>query len=175
MGVSGRGRWRGVAGSWAWSRGPEISTLLGFRIAMTKEQRDLLSRRLRAAIKHQPEIKLLRALLLELGGVELVAPSGFDRDVPFLINTGFATVGPVKCKIMESSACHKNAAQLWLAKQRRLIGIGTGYALSKDGLWRQHSWGIRRNGILETTVGRVKYFGRALEGREADLFAAFNI
>ena len=164
----GRGRPR------FWSSGPEISTLLGFRIAMTKEQRDLLSRRLRAAIKYQPEIKLLRALLLELGGVELVAPSGFDPDVPFLIDSGFAMVGPAKCNVMERSACHKNTARLWLAKRRGLIGIGTGYALSKDGLWRQHSWGVRRNGILETTVARVKYFGRALKGREADLFAAFN-
>lgn len=142
---------------------------------MTKGQRDLLSRRLRAAIKFQPEIKLLRALLLGLGGVELVAPSGFDPDVPFLIDAGFAMVGPVKCKIMERSACHKNTALLWLAKQRGLIGIGTGYALSKDGLWRQHSWGVRRNGILETTETRVKYFGRTLRQRDADLFAAFNL
>ena len=141
---------------------------------MTKGQRDLLSCRLRAAIKYQPEIKLLRVLLLRLGGVELVAASGFERDAPILIRSGFAMSGSVKNKVMERSECHRNIAALWIAKQGGLVGIGTGYALSDDGLWRQHSWGIRRNGILETTVGRVKYFGRALKGREANLFAAFN-
>ncbi|HTM12757.1 MAG TPA: hypothetical protein VL127_07585 [Bryobacteraceae bacterium] len=142
---------------------------------MTKGQRNLLGRRLRAAIKYQPEIKLLRGLLLELGGVELVAASGFDPDAPLLIRFGFAMSGSVEKKVMERSACHKNIAALWIAKQSRLLAIGTGYALSDDGLWRQHSWGIRRNGILETTESRVKYFGRALKGREADSFAAFNI
>jgi hypothetical protein len=142
---------------------------------MTKGQRDLLSRRLRAAIKIQPEFQPLRALLLGLGGVELVAPIGFDPDAPLLIRSGFAMSGPVENKVMERSSCHKNIAALWIAKQSRLVGIGTGYALSDDGLWRQHSWGIRRNGILETTKGRVKYFGRALKGREADSFAAFNV
>ena len=140
---------------------------------MTKGQRDLLGRRLRAAIISQPEIKLLRALLLELGGVELVA--AFDPDAPLLILSGFAMSGSVENKVMERSACHKNISVLWIAKQSRLVGIGTGYALSNDGLWRQHSWGIRRNGILETTEGRVKYFGRARKGREADSFAALNI
>src|SRR6185312_10293402 len=102
-------------------------------------------RRLRAAIISQPEIKLLRALLLELGGVELVA--AFDPDAPLLILSGFAMSGSVENKVMERNACHKNISVLWIAKQSRLVGIGTGYALSNDGLWRQHSWGIRRNGI----------------------------
>lgn len=153
----------------------EISTLLGFRIAVTKEQRNLLSRRLRAAIKYQPEIKLLRTLLLELGGLELVAPIGFDPDAPVLIRSGSAISGSVESKVMEHSACHRNIAALWLAKRNRLVGIGTGYALSNDGLWRQHSWGVRRNSILETTKTRMKYFGRTIQGSEADSFAASNL
>lgn len=36
----------------------------------------------------------------------------------------------------------------------------TGYALSPDGLWRQHSWAYGDNlMIYETTVERVMYFG----------------
>jgi hypothetical protein len=141
---------------------------------MTKGQQDLLGRRLRAAIKSQPEIELLRGLLLELGGVELVAASGFDPDAPLLVRFGFEMSGFVEYKVMERSECHKNIAALWQAKQSRLVGIGTGYALSDDGLWRQHSWGIRLDSILETTRVRVKYFGRALRGREADSFAVLN-
>lgn len=141
---------------------------------MTKEQRNLLARRLRAATNLQPEIKSLRLLLLGLGGVELVAPNGFDSDIGNLIASGSAMAGSVKCEIMERSACHKNVARLWQLKKTGLIGIGTGYALSDDDLWRQHSWGIQKGGILETTQKRAKYFGITLQGRIAGLFAALN-
>ena len=60
---------------------------------VTKEQRKLLRRRLRVAIDQQPEIKMLRAMLLGIGGVELVAPSGFDSDVPRLIGSGLEMAG----------------------------------------------------------------------------------
>jgi hypothetical protein len=132
---------------------------------MTKGQKNLLKCRLQAALTYQPEIELLRVLLLELGGVDLVAPNWFDPDVPLLIRSGFSTSGSVENKPMERGACHRNIAVLWITKQSRLVGIGTGYSLSDDGLWRQHSWGIRRDGILETTVRRDKYFGRTLKGR----------
>jgi hypothetical protein len=56
-----------------------------------------------------------------------------------------------------------------------MVGIGTGYALSADGLWRQHSWGVRRQGILETTAPREKYFGILLQGSSADSFAEANL
>jgi hypothetical protein len=138
------------------------------------EQRSLLGRRLRAAFKQQPEIKALRKLLLAMGGIELVAPFGFDPDIPALIAAGFAMEGSVECEVMESSACHENITRLWIAKTNGLVGIGTGYALSEDGLWRQHSWGLQRNGILETTIRRVKYFGISLQGQHADSFAKYN-
>ncbi|MEO8052075.1 MAG: hypothetical protein ABI833_16800, partial [Acidobacteriota bacterium] len=129
---------------------------------MDREQQVLLRRRLRAALRQQPKIESLRALLLTIGGVEFVAPTGFDPDIALLIDTGLTMAGSVKYEIMERSESHKNAARLWLARESGLTGIGTGYALSSDGLWRQHSWGLRRAGILETTIKRVKYFGRTL-------------
>lgn len=55
-----------------------------------------------------------------------------------------------------------------------IVGIATGYALSGDGLWRQHSWGVLRDGIFETTETRLKYFGIVLQGERADYFAAAN-
>ena len=141
---------------------------------MTEYQQNLLARRLRASIELQPEIGALRTLLLGMGGVEFVAPSFIDHEISALISSGFTMDSLVECEPMESSACHTNLARLWIAEESGLIGIGTGYALSNDGLWRQHSWGIRRNGILETTKPRVKYFGIALQGRDADSFAKLN-
>ena len=55
-----------------------------------------------------------------------------------------------------------------------MVAIATGYALSDDGLWRQHTWGILRDGILETTEARIEYFGLLLQGERADEFAASN-
>jgi len=141
---------------------------------MDEDQRSLLRRRLRVAIAEQPEIRDLRALLLDIGGAELVAPPWPDCNVPELIRAGFVMEGRVKLRIMERSACHRNLSRLWGGKRNGLVGIGTGYALSGDGLWRQHSWGVGRRGIVETTQARVKYFGRLLQGLDADLFAASN-
>ena len=41
-------------------------------------------------------------------------------------------------------------------------------------LWIQHSWGLRKDSLLETLGARDKYFGIRLEGIDADVFA-FNI
>ena len=141
---------------------------------MEENQRSLLRRRLRAAIATQPEIRALRSLLLDMGGVELVAPPWPDCDVPVLIHAGFVMEGRVKLRIMERSQSHRNVSRLWGRKRNGLVGIGTGYALSGDGLWRQHSWGVGWRGIIETTQARVKYFGLLLLGRDADSFAEAN-
>ena len=73
---------------------------------------------------------------------------------------------------MEPNRCHQNIARLWLNKRKRdaLVGIATGYCLDND-LWRQHSWGIRKESLLETLGEREKYFGIRLEGVDADVFA----
>ena len=42
-----------------------------------------------------------------------------------------------------------------------------------DGLWRRHSWGILRDGVLETTEARLKYFGIVLQGIAGDKAAEF--
>jgi hypothetical protein len=83
--------------------------------------------------------------------------------------------GPLQIKIMSKSRCHENVARVWTRKRHGVLGIGTGYALSDDGLWRQHSWGVRREGVLETTVPRTKYFGLLLQEEEADGFADANL
>lgn len=75
---------------------------------------------------------------------------------------------------MAKSECHKNVSRLWKKTPNGMAGIGTGYALSGDGLWRQHSWGLRREGIPETTGERAKYFGVLPQRDAAESFAQAN-
>ena len=56
------------------------------------------------------------------------------------------------------------------SKRDSLDGIATGYCLSDD-LWRQHTWGIRQDAIVETLGKRDIYFGILLTGIDADVFA----
>ncbi len=141
---------------------------------MTREQKAFLARRLGDAVKVQPELKRLKSVLLRLGGDFLVAPPNPDPDVSALLVSGFTIGSKVIFKPMKSSSCHENVASLWRGRKFDLIGIATGYALSEDGLWRQHSWGVLRDGVLETTEVRVKYFGIVLQGKSADRFAGQN-
>ena len=142
---------------------------------MDREQERILDRRFREAARQQPDLKVLRRLLLGLGGTHLVAPPSPDGTLPLLINAGFVMAGPVVQRTMKKSDCHRNVAEIWAKRQDELVGIGTGYSLSDDGLWREHSWGVRREGILETTVSRVKYFGVLLQHGDADSFAVANL
>jgi hypothetical protein len=97
-----------------------------------------------------------------------------DPDLPALVDHGCLMTGPVVCRFrgMESNRCHQNIARLWLQKGKKdaLIGIATGYCLIGD-LWLQHSWGVRKDSLLETLGEREKYFGIRLEGVDADVFA----
>lgn len=141
---------------------------------MDAERKDFLNARLREAVARQPELDHLNALLLGLGGECLVAPAKLDADIPALLERGFLNFGPTKVHIMNPSSCHQNMAAVWQKREHGIVAIATGYALSEDGLWRQHSWGILRDGLLETTKERSKYFGIVLQGESADIFAAAN-
>jgi hypothetical protein len=142
--------------------------------SMTKEQKQFLSRRLSAATEKQPELIDLKKLLLRLGGGFLVAPPKHDPDVSRLLTVGFVMRGVVNLRIMARNSCHQNVAAIWKEKKLDIVGIATGYALSRDGLWRQHSWGVLRDGLLETTEKRTKYFGILLQGSLADRFVRQN-
>jgi hypothetical protein len=139
-------------------------------MTMPPEQRSILNSRWREATARQPELKKLLQVLLSIDGDFVVAPPFPDLDVEELIASGFVLGGPPVLKRGQVSKCHENAAALWPSRKYGIVGIGTGYALS-GGLWRQHSWGILREGILETTQERTKYFGLILQGPRADRFA----
>lgn len=124
-------------------------------------------------------IETLRAGLLAFGG-DYVNVLGYDEEIPVLLLRGQlwngrgATVEPGA-----RSRCHANAARLMVADPASTL-VATGYALSEDGLWREHSWGIRvdpgspKARVIETTTPRVAYFGFALADAEARRFAEAN-
>lgn len=56
----------------------------------------------------------------------------------------------------QASRCHDNIDNLESGKM--IITKHSGYALSKDGLWRSHSWGADHMGnVIETTEPRLCY------------------
>jgi hypothetical protein len=141
---------------------------------MTPDQKTFLEGRFRKAIVEQPELKQLKSLLLKIGGDFIVAPPKEDPEVPRLLRAGFLMSGPILLKPMKASMCHQNISAVWTKGRKGLIGIATGYALSEDGLWRQHTWGVMRDGVLESTEERLKYFGLLLQDSAADHFASCN-
>ena len=106
-------------------------------------------------------------------GVLVVPPLFAEEHARELEERGeFSTVTGVPIEGL-ASQCHVNTAHLWL--EGRVQGIATGYALSDDGLWRQHSWGLDDHGrIVETTEERIAYFGFRLNGSESREFADAN-
>ena len=72
--------------------------------------------------------------------------------------------------------CHFNSAQLWAESEGRLM-LYTGYALTEDGMWRQHSWCVVDDGslqVVETTIPRLAYFGFRFSDIEASEFYEQN-
>lgn len=122
----------------------------------------------------------LRDRLLQFGG-EMTCLPGADEDLSRILERGQFWLGEKsKLSVGRASRCHSNSAALWEANQnleRSAMHIATGYALSDDGMWRQHSWCVwekpRSIKIVETTVRRVGYFGFVLTSEEAwDFYGA---
>jgi len=128
---------------------------------------DRFSNRIDEIIK----ILQLRDKLLEFGGEE-ACMSFIEEDLQNIINRGEFWYGD-NCSLIkgEPSRCHSNCAYLWEVNKDKIV-ICTGYALSKDGMWRQHTWCIetRSGKIIETTVKRIAYFGFVLTVDEAEEF-----
>lgn len=116
--------------------------------------------------------------LLKFGGERVSIPA-FEEDLEKLLTRG-QLLSPAGLRLMrgERSQCHRNSALLWDVNRHRLF-ICTGYYLSSDGIWRQHSWCVenrkRRPRIVETTNPAVAYFGFAMTTAEAELFLDDNI
>jgi len=134
---------------------------------LTQERKDFFKKRL----EDTPQLLPLRNKLLEIDGLEIVPrPEG---DLTKLMGRGRVFDLNVKLKLMRRSGCHENAVKLWM-KNKEKNKICTGWGLSDDGLWRQHTWIISGEYIIETTEKRIKYFGVVLDEAESEIFASYN-
>ncbi len=92
-----------------------------------------------------------------LGGKSFCAQHGFDADK--VLSRGQLFKGKCIFRPGKPNRCDENVFQL-AAKSKGKIKPVSGYALSEDGLWYAHTWGIRSDdAIVETTEKRVLYFG----------------
>ncbi len=130
-----------------------------------------MERRRQLLLAADPSWAVLETKLLSVGG-ETVCYSA-EPHLAEIVERG--TVFPGKSRSIKGipSHCHGNVSVLWYEIED--FQIVTGWALTKDGMWRQHSWG-RIGGILtiETTMKRSKYFGFILNDSEAKDFAKQN-
>ena len=104
----------------------------------------------------------LRQKLLDFAGEAVCFPT-YEEDLDNIFNYSQFWVGNnVKLMRGKPNQCHANSSNLW-EQNKEVTRICTGYALSEDGMWRQHSWLVwhkaRSNQIVETTVKRVAYYG----------------
>lgn len=113
--------------------------------------------------------------LLSFGGVRTCLPVTED-DLTNILERGQLWIGKIVTMMPGMpSQCHRNSSACWDVNRNRTI-LCTGYALSDDGLWRQHSWLVdfRHQQIVETTVPMVAYFGFAMTKEEAEDFLTDN-
>jgi hypothetical protein len=110
------------------------------------------------------------AVVLAYGGEHVVPPMPPDMLIDVLRTHGRLWSVPARYVPGSASECHRNAVGLWRSGQA--VGLGTGYALSDDALWREHSWAVADDGaLIETTEARTAYFGIELRHDDADKFA----
>ena len=122
-----------------------------------------------------PKLEPTKKLLLAIGGWAVCLPY-IDEDYNRILERGKRFPGRSQMFLGQPSQCHSNCADLW-DQNKDKVQICTGYALSKDGVWRQHSWcyDFETKRVLETTVKRIQYFGFILTDVEADEFFWNNL
>lgn len=124
-------------------------------------------RRLQEHVRANPAWRELGERLKLIGGTAVCA--AFEEDMDLILRAG-VTWMPIQKDILlirgENCRCHQNVLRLWEANPN--LKACTGYALSKDGIWRSHSWcfdqSIHR--IVETTKKRVAYHGTVLKRQQ---------
>ena len=137
-------------------------------------QRQFLTQRTRIALQESPELRPLLVRLLQEGGEFVVLPA-IEEDLNNILSRGRLWT-PKWLKMMpgENSMCHRNSALLWEANKKN-CKLCTGYGLSKDGIWRQHSWcSQKKQVVVETTTPRELYFGFEMTPAESEKFLYEN-
>lgn len=110
----------------------------------------------------------IKKTLTDIGGEAVILlPDEYDEAIEV---RGKCFIRPkIKMKLGYDNQCHFNSAKLWMKNifKRQLY---TGYALTEDGIWRQHSWVVEGLTVIETTVKRIAYYGFKLTKEEAMKF-----
>lgn len=140
-----------------------------------------------------PAFKAVSELLLGIAGEMVVPPRCMPPDrfqnaeMQRVTQKGRFFPGTPVCTMPgDPSRCHANVCRLWT--KGVAIAITTGYALSDDGRWREHTWGVARRrmrcgdidtidagDVVETTETRVCYFGYMLNRVMANGFVRANM
>jgi len=117
------------------------------------------------ALAANPDLQKLRDKLVAHGGDEALvgAKNVTSEETQRLLTRGQFWAGKAKSQPMEARNCHGNSRCLM---EKGLGQVANGLALSKDGLWRPHSWVVTPKGIIETTTPRTAYFGAILTPAE---------
>ena len=115
-----------------------------------------------------PRFARLRTSLTAHGGWDLI-PDPSDPQLDYLLSDRAQVWDGrgARWTVGESNRCHGNVAWRFLKTWPRYL-LGTGYALSPDGVWIGHSWLLEHTRgqptrIVETTVGRLLYAGVILD------------
>jgi hypothetical protein len=150
---------------------------------LPKAQKKFLNDRLSLEASVEPRWIVLNDKLLALGGQAIVAypPYHFSDRLPNALSRRARSFDPQGAVMLggQPGHCHHNTAAMFAKKELwRFAGrsdlpkikIVTGWALSDDGIWRSHSWGVQRDGtVVETTCPRIGYFGVVLNPEESNL------
>jgi hypothetical protein len=127
-------------------------------------------------IKERPDLIPLWNILLQAGGYAVVPT--FESDLRRLLDPDRGILMDGREAVFVKGApirCHENAAVRWDEGKGR-VRIMTGYALSPDGLWRQHSWNLDSRYVsIESTVKRKLYYGFILTDKESEIFYDDNV
>lgn len=118
----------------------------------------------------------IKQKLLRMGGWAVCLPDSLG-DLDEYFNRGLKLGGKSTLKAGRPSNCHANSVELWIDSKEK-IKICTGFALSEDGVWRVHTWGVQKASdkikIFETTERRVLYYGYTLSRVESIMFTQMN-
>jgi hypothetical protein len=150
---------------------------------LDRSQAKFLRQRTARMLKAVPAYANLRKRLLRIGGIDVVPPvidsssaaqlARQRYDVGQVLQAGRTWSGArAKIEQMETNSCHRNVARICTS---RCGHIASGWALSMDGLWREHSWLVRSEGsanesLIETTISWLLYHGYILNDEEMNWF-----
>jgi hypothetical protein len=153
-----------------------LRSILRFMLLEASDDEELyfaMLDRYKRATEKDENWKTLWQRLTGIGGKAIIIPSSLrDEHLVDLIRNGQGLGGVETLEKMEPHQCHKNTALLY--DNGKVDDIVTGYALSEDGFWRQHTWGLRGNEFIETTAKRVFYYGVILTDDQAEKFVKDN-